>query len=316
MRKILLLLLAAVVAAAALGGGRGTRAQTNSEYFPEFGHFVMGEFYNFYRSTENPVELYGYPITEAFQNANGLTVQYFEKARFELHPAEPPTRRVKLSPLGEYLYEAGQPQVLFPNTAPCRPFEPDGRLVCYDFLEFYEANDGAARFGPPISNVEMLKDTRVQYFQNVRLEWRPGINGKTWIKVSDLGRQYFYHIGEDPRRLNPVERGENRIEDILRLKARAFPLHSVTARKGSQTVYVLVHDQRSTPIEAVDVAVLVRWPSGAESRFIAAAPTNAQGIAQVTFPVSSNEIGLATIEIQGSYNRIPIRTVTSFRIWW
>ncbi|MBX6341852.1 MAG: hypothetical protein IRY97_05290, partial [Thermomicrobiaceae bacterium] len=45
--------------------------------------------------------LFGYPISEEFRDPQtGLTVQYFERARFEYHPANPDPYKVLLGRLG------------------------------------------------------------------------------------------------------------------------------------------------------------------------------------------------------------------------
>jgi len=322
MRRLCLFLLASLLATVLTSGlstGRpGSHAQESYKYFSETGHFVRGELFAFYNRVKNPVEVYGYPITEAFREpASGMTVQYFEKARFEVHPEEPAATRVQLSPLGEYLYQPGRPQYQNANTAACRAFAPKGFLVCYDFLNFYLENGGEAQFGLPISNIELHDDVMVQYFSNARLEWIPGRDGRSWISVARLGWEYFYKIGGDIRKTLPLDPPiTDAGASIQRLQARAYPQHPITARRDTQIVYILLHDQRYLPIEAADVAIVVRWPSGAESRFIATAATDANGITRVEFPVNSNEIGLVTIQVEGAYNRIPINTVTSFRIWW
>jgi len=70
-----------------------TIAQTTggSQYFPETSHWVSGPFLDKYNSVEEPELLFGYPITEEFDDPiSGYLVQYFQRARFELHPKAPP----------------------------------------------------------------------------------------------------------------------------------------------------------------------------------------------------------------------------------
>lgn len=321
-RFILVPLLAALLAFPIFGERQGANAQETYEYVYETGHYVRGEILAYYRSIENPIELYGYPIAEAYlDTATGITAQYFEKARIEVHPAEPAASRVRLSPLGEYLYEKGLPEYPVENSAACQAFPPDGYLVCYDFLRFYLENGGPAQFGAPISGIEITKnDVKIQYFQNARLEFHPGRDGQSWVTPARLGWEYFYAIGEDSAKTAPVDPppggGIIKVEPIQRLQARAYPQLPVTTRRATQTIHILLNDQRCLPIEGADVWVVVHWPSGAESRYIATAATNARGITKVDFAVNSNEIGLVTIQVEGQYNRIPIKTVTSFRIWW
>jgi hypothetical protein len=54
------------------------------QYFPQTGHWVRGEFLRKYNSVDNPEVVFGYPITEAFQEQfRGRVIQYFNYARFE-----------------------------------------------------------------------------------------------------------------------------------------------------------------------------------------------------------------------------------------
>src|SRR3954470_17205138 len=70
-------------------------AQAGSRYFPETGHTVKGRFLAYWLANGGLVQQ-GYPISDEFQETSDLnghvyTVQYFERAVFELHPEnEPP----------------------------------------------------------------------------------------------------------------------------------------------------------------------------------------------------------------------------------
>lgn len=59
----------------------------NIRYFPETGHTLRGEFKNFWER-RGGLEIFGYPlseeITERLSDGRNYTVQYFERARFEL----------------------------------------------------------------------------------------------------------------------------------------------------------------------------------------------------------------------------------------
>jgi hypothetical protein len=79
------------------------------EYVGETGHNVCGRFRE--RWQDGGVLIFGYPITEEFDEG-GLTVQYFERARFERHPANQPPYDVLLGLLGHEALNArydGQP---------------------------------------------------------------------------------------------------------------------------------------------------------------------------------------------------------------
>ena len=97
-----------VLASLGIAGQQVLAQAENTRHFPETGHYVTDEFLVMYESIPNPTLLYGFPITEAFVDIFGTKVQYFEKVRFELDPSLPANIQVKLSPLGEYLYQEGE----------------------------------------------------------------------------------------------------------------------------------------------------------------------------------------------------------------
>lgn len=73
--------------------------------FPETGKTLQGGFLAYWRAFGG-IEVFGFPITEEIQE-NGMTVQYFERARFEWHPGEVPDRYdVMLGRVGAELLEA------------------------------------------------------------------------------------------------------------------------------------------------------------------------------------------------------------------
>src|SRR5690606_18021044 len=89
---------------------------------PEFeylnGHVVRGAFLAQYRSVADPLRLYGYPITGEFQmlTEHGWgTVQYFQRARFDLVLEPNGVERVKVANLGSLLYAGPGPLAPVPT---------------------------------------------------------------------------------------------------------------------------------------------------------------------------------------------------------
>lgn len=89
----------------------------NCQYFPQTGHHVCFGFLNYWRSHgldfgasgfsfQESLALFGYPISEEFV-VNGRTVQFFERARFEWHPENPPPWDILLGRLGAEVFEGG-----------------------------------------------------------------------------------------------------------------------------------------------------------------------------------------------------------------
>ena len=94
-------------------GYNGPRFQAQGEYgesalqqltpvegrlFGETGHVVAEDFVEYWQA-HGGVLVFGYPISSEF-TSGGLRVQWFERARFERHPENPPNTRILLGHLG------------------------------------------------------------------------------------------------------------------------------------------------------------------------------------------------------------------------
>jgi hypothetical protein len=304
-RTIISILILAILLAA-----RGTAyaQSTDVQYFAETGHSIKDVFLKFYNAASDPKLVYGYPITEQMISKDGKTVQYFQRARFELAG----NQTVQLTPLGTLTYKPTSPLTIN-NPNACKLF--NNIPVCFDFLKFYEASGGPAQFGNPISPFESSSKIIVQYFEGVRFEWRADRPEGQRVVISDLGRIYFDQLKEDPAQLKAVEQFDATINPVLSLNIRAFVLKSVTFGDGQQTVYIVVHNQTSKPVEAATGKALVKFTDGTTQEFTFT--TNARGIAQITFNFNGQKSGeLVPIEISVAYQSLNAATKTSFRIWF
>src|SRR5207302_3461120 len=80
-------------------GSTATRA-----YLPQTGHSLSEPFLSYWKS-QGGVDLFGYPISEPVTQ-DGLTVQWFERARFESHPELAKSGQVvQLTLLGRSAYD-------------------------------------------------------------------------------------------------------------------------------------------------------------------------------------------------------------------
>jgi len=288
------------------------RAQSSdAEYFAQTGHFVRGDFLRFYRGVSNPTLLFGYPLTEQFTSKDGKTVQYFQRARFE--QSNDPAHPVRLTPLGREMYSPGR-QLVINNPLACRIFTETRYSVCFAFLEFFDENGGVERFGYPISPFEFRNNQIVQYFENARFEWRPGLDEDQRIGLTDLGRMYFDQLGEDPSFLKPSQQ-DARPNLVLKLQVRAFPQKAVTTSNDQQTIYVLVQDQNLQPVAGGSGIATVHLASGEIQRQSFA--INNQGVGTLSFAFTNQPNGkLVYVDINVTYNDLAGKTTTSFRIWY
>ena len=286
------------------------QAQTpDSEYFAQTGHSVNGDFLHYYRSVPNPTLVFGYPLTEQFTSKDGKTVQYFQRARFEQS-----ANSVNLTPLGRETYSP-EKQLVINNPLACRTFTETGYSVCFAFLEFFEQNGGVAQFGYPISPFEFRNNQIVQYFENARFEWRPGLAEGQRIGLTDLGRIYFDQIDEDPAFLKPSVQGVSGPNLVLDLQVRAFPNKAVATSSGQQTIYVLVQDQNLQPIAGANGIATIRLPNG--EVYSQSFPVNERGVGTFSFNFQNQQNGqLVYIDIAVTYSGLQGTTATSFRIWY
>jgi hypothetical protein len=157
-------------------------AAAGPRYFPETGH-NSPDIFATYWAAHGGIALFGLPITEPYLD-NGLTIQWFERARFERHPENKDTPfEVELGQLGREVRPA-DPPVAPTNTANSRYFMDTGHNVAL-FLPYWSANGDMMSFGQPLTEEIREKNVAdntvytVQYFERVRMEYHPERKGTT-----------------------------------------------------------------------------------------------------------------------------------------
>ncbi len=287
-------------------------------FYPETGHSVSGEFLKKYLQAQHPEQIYGLPITEPFYSDRAQRiVQYFENARFELYPENPPELRVRVTPLGQmmlYQQQATSLNIPYP-LGRCRHFRETGFSVCYEFLDFFEQNGGVRIFGYPISDVIVQDGVIVQTFQLLQIEWTGSGNFISAVRVSPLGRRYFSLIQEDARLLAASLFNNNAPQLVQSLRIRAFSQNAVVPPSGIQSIYVLCQDQSERPVADALISLNIVLPDGSEVYPPPPKPSDANGMASFDFPYQSPQPGLAILKVQAQYGDLQATSETSFRIW-
>lgn len=184
---------------------QGTRA-AGCRYFPGTGHNVQSEFLAFFDRYGGEVTV-GQPRTEAFVQ-DGMTVQYFERVRMELHPSNPAQYRMQLTLLGDLLGYR-QPEIPAQDIPPFsnmqrRYYPQTGHTLSYVFLQFYDAHGGLDIFGCPITEMVMEGGCVVQYFQRGKMEWHPENPISSQVTLGSLGNEYILYTNLNPQYLAPV----------------------------------------------------------------------------------------------------------------
>ncbi|MFL5733917.1 MAG: neutral zinc metallopeptidase [Chloroflexia bacterium] len=175
------------------------------QLFPQTGKTVSGRFLDYW-NTHDGLMQQGYPISEEMQEQSQVdgrtyTVQYFERAVFELHPENPAPYDVLLSLVGAMQYASK-----YPSGAPGQQPYPAGDSVLFPetghrlgglFLDYWNSHGGLMQQGYPVSDlfteVSALdgKTYTVQYFQRAVFEYHPENQAPYNVLLSQLGTFSF-----------------------------------------------------------------------------------------------------------------------------
>lgn len=193
-RSILQRLMLFVALAALVGVALPHVHAQEVRYFPETGHTLRGQFRAFWE-TNGALANFGFPITEEYVAANGRTIQYFERARFELSSLNGQPV-VELGRLGLEITEGRIfPKVPPIENTPNRRYIPETQhIIQFGFKEIWETRGDVRIFGFPIS--EEIKEVldngewhTVQYFERARFEYWPEFPPGQRVLISHLGRR-------------------------------------------------------------------------------------------------------------------------------
>ena len=150
-------------------------------YFPETGQIVGGTFLRYWQGYGGLAQ-FGLPRTREFEERSPYdnklyTVQYFERARFELHPENAdPQYQVLLGLLGRDFHPLDQPAA---PLAGATYYPATGHNLGGPFRDYWLTHGGLFVSGLPITEelVEVSPDDgrpyTVQYFERARYEYHP-----------------------------------------------------------------------------------------------------------------------------------------------
>jgi hypothetical protein len=170
----------------------------------ETGKQLCGPFLDYWNN-HGEVDLQGFPISNRFQETSPTdgqtyTVQYFEKAIFELRPDGAGGTHITLAPIGAIMYRAlypdGPPPTPWDEALDALPTPATTHNLQEPFLTFWQKNGGEEQFGPPVSKPfsEQIdgKPYKVQYFERAKLELHPEIGQSRYqVLPATLGRTLF-----------------------------------------------------------------------------------------------------------------------------
>ncbi len=168
--------------------------ETSCVYFQQTGHDVCNGFLRYWQ-TYGGAAIFGYPVSDEFVD-NNVTVQYFERARFEWHPGSDPAHwDVQLGRLGAEAVGTDMDNTLNLLRANVDAFKnPDAaKSAGWNFVPGLDNcfnNPGIGGMGFHLINTGML-DTSVDPLTPEALVYQPDANGNLtlgaveWIVPAD-----------------------------------------------------------------------------------------------------------------------------------
>lgn len=184
-----------------LAGSGPAQAQTGSRTFPETGKTVKGRFLTYWNA-QGGLAQQGFPISEELRETSdtdgkSYSVQYFERATFELHTENAAPNDVLLSLLGNFLYKqkypSGAPGQKPNTTSGSVLFKETGKRLGGVFLAYWQTHGGLAQQGFPISDEFTEKSDlngksyTVQYFERAVFELHTENQPPYNVLLSQLG---------------------------------------------------------------------------------------------------------------------------------
>jgi hypothetical protein len=307
------------------------RAQSGAlRYFEETGHTIEGAFLAFFE-THGGLSTFGYPLTVVFDE-DGHDVQYFQRARFELHDKGKPSERVVLGALGTALHEAEPPipaaDIPPPDHADRFYFAETGHTLSFAFLRFYQEHGGADLLGYPITEWILEPNGRiVQYLERGKLEWYPenplgkrvqlGMLGTIYVTQNvDPAHTESTYVGSPPVDAptptpQPPERSE-----VGKLYVTLTLMHPMIGSNVDQTAYVYVFDEAQLDVPGASVEVEVQYPNG-ERDVLGFPVTDMLGRSQYTFamyPLLPGQV--VRIQATARYGNLWAETSAVCLLWW
>jgi hypothetical protein len=287
-------------------------------YVAETGHNIHGAFLLFYRS-HNGTTNFGLPLTEAFSE-KGRLVQYFERARLEFFPENPPSLQVQVGMLGLEYYNITDPPIRIEAIPPRNNpnflyFEESGQMISFALKEAFDKYGGRELLGYPVSGIRYESGKFVQYFQRQRLVWDPLTTGANKVVLSPVGQlaldknypadfKWRARVPNDYCGTPPIGPTPTTVPFVIptpNTNGLAMTLHvrvrfRQTGTVGPQYVDVIVEDQNQRRLTNIAAYAVVYLANG--ERYFPLLPTNSSGITTFGFELGNQPRNCAvTVEV-------------------
>lgn len=289
-RAALLLLLTILASAIVIGLAIQSRASASARYFSETGHTVREPFLSTF-DEHGGIALFGYPLTEAYENEDGTLVQTFQRAHLQLT-----TRGVELAPIGEALH-LGEP-------TPGRQADPA-------FRAFYRSYGGASFFGAPLGAAREENGALTQDFQRARIV-RDSLDQ---VRLADLGSIYVAAFPPPDIPGYAAIRLRGTPTPPPDLRARVSIEHPTVVQGGEQIIYLTVEDAEGRPVSGAQALAVLRYDHATAE--VELTPTDAPGLSSARFVGPPALPGSqVVVEVHVLLGEIFLTAETAYMQWW
>jgi hypothetical protein len=274
MRRSTLFLSLAVLLAGSLAMAQPGYAQTGERCFAETGFCISGAIRTYWERNGG-LARFGFPISAvvddtAYHNGSaawGGQVQWFERARLEIHPEL--GGRILPGRIGAELHfrltqslVIAKPATQAPQPG-CRFFPATGQNLCEPYLNFWERNGGVAQLGYPVGAPAVFTSGawsgEVQWFERVRIERHRTPAGET-LMLGRLGNEYRNNepsAGCTGAVFEPLQRSYESTAFRVSMGCPLIPVRNVRAAEQYFERGVMIWIELTTPSGALDRRIFV-----------------------------------------------------------
>jgi hypothetical protein len=221
-------------------------SKDDTRLYTETNHKVGGAFLRFL-DMNGGIPVFGYPISGELIEG-GLTVQYFERQRFEYHREAAGTPyEVQLGHLGKELYPGGDQSRPVPpiKETPDRIYiQETQHTLSNPFLRYWWAHGGVQLLGYPITEPAVENGHVVQYFERARMEHHPEKAASGYeVELGHLGSEY---VQAHPEVRSTIAQGQKVVPRTMTSIEQELMGHISRARQAAGIQPVAIDDRLSS----------------------------------------------------------------------
>lgn len=295
---IMLLLVFGIVAS----GCRAVPSSTTGEELCP--SYCVGESFQDFYDANGGALVFGEPISGVLDwpQQDVFDSQYFESMRLDFYTA---TGEVDIADLGRWAFEG--------LSEDARAAMGTTHAVARPFAEYYAELGGEPILGRPLSPLLQDGAMRVQYFENGRLEWQPGLSTASGLYTGSIGRAHFDQtVYEFDVVAQPVA------ERLTQVNLSAIVSDPILYAGETQTFFITAESPSQIPADNLRIEVEIKQ---GDEAWTSTGTTGLDG--RLNVALSPEDLAIvpgerlqATIRAFGFERNLLGETTVTFESWW